>query len=263
MNYGRKYSLALVSMLLICLAIIPSAQAQATGITSVADLTYPSQVELQDGWVLASVTFTVSYNYYNNPYGFLAFGVYDRQTSDYAKGTASARPLPCRSVPGTKFANAALCAIVPPLNGAGGSYGSDNAFFTLTFTSPQQYNLRVVTFVWDSTDLPAGSVVSESANKADFAILVTGQAQTSTVTTAITVTQSSTTSLTSVTAAPSQTNIPATIPPTTPIASAQSNESQWVYTSAVLVAGVIALGLLMALVRRRKRSHKSENTRVY
>jgi hypothetical protein len=171
----RSAAVAIMPILLVCLAIIPSVQAQASGITSIRDLKYPSQAVLQNGLAQVAITFTVYYNYYYNPQGYLVFGIYDPDSLDYVEGTAMATPIPCQSLAGTQFANAAVCVVVP----ASGS-GTESASFTLTFNSPQQYTLSVVTLVWDSKNLLSGSEVPGSTNKADFAITVTGQALTST-----------------------------------------------------------------------------------
>jgi hypothetical protein len=70
-----------MSILLAFLAVAPNVQAQASGITSILDLKYPSQATLQSGMAEVTVTFSVYYNYYSNPQGYLVFGVADPSTS--------------------------------------------------------------------------------------------------------------------------------------------------------------------------------------
>jgi hypothetical protein len=172
---------AFMLALLVCLAIVPSVQAQASGITSILGLKYPSQATLQNGVAQATVTFSVYYNYYRNPQGYLVFGIADQSASEYVKGTATATPVPCQPITETEYANAALCAVVPA-----SSSGSESASFILTFNSPGQHSLSVLTFVWDSRNLLSGNVATGSSNSRNFEITVTGQVQTSTSSATIT-----------------------------------------------------------------------------
>lgn len=145
---------SVVLLVLICLTAISNVQAQVSGITSILDLQYPSQAALQNGVAQVTVTFTVYYNYYYNPQGYLVFGIYDSRESNYAKGSAAATPNQCQTLAGTQYNNAALCAIVPSSNS-----GSESAVFTLTFNSPQQYTLSAVTLIWDTRNLQSGNLV--------------------------------------------------------------------------------------------------------
>jgi hypothetical protein len=157
---------------MISLAVVPNVQAQS-GITSILNLQHPQQVELQGGTAQATVTFTVYYNYYYNPQGYLVFDINDPSTSNLLQGSATATPVPCQSLTGTQNANSALCEIVPA-----SSYGTESASFTLTFNSAQQYALRAAAGVVDQS----GNVVTGSTSSAQFTISVTGQTVSTTTT---------------------------------------------------------------------------------
>lgn len=102
-------ALSVLLLVLICLTIIPNAQAQASGITSITNVQYASQAVLQNGVAQVTVAFAVYYNYYYNPQGYLVFGIYDTRTSNLVKGSATATPSPCQSLIGTTFVDSAVC----------------------------------------------------------------------------------------------------------------------------------------------------------
>jgi len=163
-------SLGLVA--LICLTVVPAVRGQQ-GITSILNLHYPSQAALENGVAVVPVTFEMYFNYYSNPQGYLVFGVYNAGTLNPVPGSAASSPNPCQSLAGTPYANDAVCAMIPAV-GAGGS-GTESASLNLTLNQPQAYSLSVVAFVWDSTDLQSGNLVSGSRSTSDFTITVTGQ----------------------------------------------------------------------------------------
>lgn len=222
-------AVSVVLLVLVCLAAIPNAQAQASGITSILDLQYPDQAVLQSGVAQVTVTFKVYYNLYYNPGGYLVFGIYDTLSSNYVKGSAATMPNICQTVTGAQYANVALCAITPFTPS-----GSESALFTLTFNAAKGYDLSVVTFIWDTRNLQSGNLIRGSDNKVDFAISVTGQALT-------TATTSSSIATTSVT--------PGTIPPTTSTTLSSSSsvtstldvQPQSDYTALLPVIIIVAL----------------------
>lgn len=243
---------SVVLLVLICLTTIPNAQAQASGITSILNLQYPSQVALQNGVAQVTVTFTVYYNYYYNPQGYLVFGIYDTRASNYANGTATATPDQCQTLAGAQYTNAALCAIVPS-----SSSGAEPAVFTLTFNSPQEYTLSAVTLIWDTRNLQSGNQVSGSANKSDFTISVTGQ----TVSISSTTTSSLTTSSTTISSTITTTSATATTSPTiSTIASGsmtvstltvQSPLDNTLLLTAIILVVVLAAVIVFVAFRRR------------
>lgn len=166
----RNAALRFMPILLICLAIVPNAQAQT--ITSITNLQYPSQVALQNGVAQMTVTFTVYYNYYNIQ-GYLAFGILDVGSGKFVPGSGKSTPDPCQSLTGTNYVGTALCITKP-----GTSSGTESASFTLTFNSAQKYTLRATTYATDQS----GNLITGSTRQSDFAITVTGQAQTGSTT---------------------------------------------------------------------------------
>lgn len=238
---------SVVLLVLICLTTIPNAQAQASGITSILNLQYPSQAALQNGVAQVTVTFTVYYNYYYNPQGYLVFGIYDTRASNYANGTATATPDRCQTLAGAQYTNAALCAIVPS-----SSSGAEPAVFTLTFNSPQEYTLSAVTLIWDARNLQSGNQVSGSANKSDFTISVTGQTvSTSSLATSST-TISSTVTTTSATATTSPTiSTIASGSMTVSTLTVQSPLDNTLLLTAIILVVVLAAVIVFVAFRRR------------
>jgi hypothetical protein len=247
-------AVSVVLLLLFCIAIIPNLQAQVSGITSILDLQYPSQAALQNGEAQVTVTFTVYYNYYYNPQGYLVFGVYDTGASNYVKGSATATPDQCQKLAGGQYTDAALCAIVPSSNS-----GSESAVFTLAFNSPQVYALSAVSLIWDTRNLQSGSQVSGSASKSDFTISVTGQ----TVSTSSTTTSSFTTSSTAISSTSSATattslTTSTTASSTTSSPSVQSSlDNMMLLTVIVLVVVLAAVIVFVASRRRNARPRKT------
>lgn len=255
-------AVSVVLLALICLTVIPNVQAQASGITSILDLQYPSQAALQNGVAQVTVTFTVYYNYYRNPQGYLVFGIYDSRASNYAKGSATATPDQCQKLADAQYTKAAICAIVP-----GSISGRESALFTLTFNSPQANALSAVTFIWDSRNLQSGNQVSGSDSKSDFMISVTGQTVSTSSTTASSLTTSpttissttsatATTSLTTGTIASSTTMSTLTVQSPTPPAPSISDmfmQNLW----AVLILFAVVLGVLGFRLGRRGRKGPS------
>ena len=161
----------MLTSVVIGLALVPSVQAQS-GITTILNLQYPSEVALQGGTAQATVTFTVYYNYYYNPLGgYLLFGVWDAQTSKAIPGSATATLVPC--APAANNAGYAICEVVP-----NSGSGSESASFALTFNSAQQYNLQAAAAVVDEY----GNTVTGSSSHADFTITVTGRTTSTTTT---------------------------------------------------------------------------------
>ena len=174
----RSIVLPCLAILLIWLTIVaPNVQAQPSGITSIINVQYPSQAVLQNGVAQVEVTFTVYYNQYYNPQGYLVFGIFDTSSSNFVTGSATASPVPCQSLAGTSYADSALCATVPS-----SSSGTESASFTLTLDVPQQYSLRAVAFAWDSTNLNSGNVIIGSRSSATVTITVTGPTVSATIT---------------------------------------------------------------------------------
>jgi hypothetical protein len=174
------------------LAIIPSVPAQS-GITSMLNLRYPSEVAIQNGVAQATVTVTVYYADYENPQGYLAFGVYDTQTQHVHQGTVSSSPDACQPV-GAQYADDAVCMVIP----TGYQSGSESVSYALTFNSTGQYALSAETGVMDYQ----GNEAQGSTSSSDFTIAVTGP-PTTTSTTSVTSSASSTAS----SSAPAQTVI--------------------------------------------------------
>jgi hypothetical protein len=249
---------------LICLAIVPVAQAQASGITSITDVQSSSQAVLQNGVARAMVAFTVYYNYYYNPQGYLVFGIYDASTSSLVKGSAVASPTPCQSLAGTSYTDSAVCTVVPATPS-----GTESASFTLTFNSPQQYSLNIRSFIWDTRNLQSGTQVSGSTNSWSLTISVTGQTVSTSSTTASsaiasftatssTITSSSNTAITSaVASATSSSSI------STSMSSSTSNEQPFAnYTEPLIVVVLIAaVAVAIIIIVSRRRTTRPASTK--
>ena len=241
-------------LVLICLTAVPNAQAQAAGITSLTDVQYSSQAALQNGVARATVTFTLYYNYYYNPQGYLVFGIFDTSTSNLVKGSAAASPTPCQSLAGTSYADYAVCAVVPATPS-----GSESASFILTFNTPQQYSLNIRSFIWDTRDLKAGNQVSGSANSWSVTISVTGQA----VSTSSTAASSSVASSTVVSSTIASTSTAATTSAaagttSSSMSTSTSSEQSMLianYTEPLIMIGlVVAAAVAIIFVASRRRS---------
>jgi len=237
-------AVSVILLVLICLTAISNVQAQTAGITSILNLQYPSQAALQNGVAQVTVTFTVYYNYYYNPQGYLVFGIYDTRASNYVNGTATATPNQCQTLAGTQYTNAALCAIVPS-----SSSGKESAVFTLTFNSPQQYTLSAVTLIWDTRNLQSGNLVRGSDNKMDFTISVTGQALITSSTTTSSSTTISSTITTSATATTTSTTTSSSSTKTTP--NAQSPLDNTLLLTVIILVVVLAAVIVFFALRRR------------
>ena len=174
--YSLPRAVGLAMVVLVCLSTAPTVHGQA-GITSVLNLHFTSHAALQNGVAQVPMTFTLYYGNYENPGGYLAFGVYVSGTSNLVNGSATSTPDPCQSLAGTPYQNAAVCAIV-----AGTASGSESASATLMLNQAQQYSLSLVTFVWDSMNLQSGNRVPGSTSESDFTVTVTGQATSTTST---------------------------------------------------------------------------------
>jgi len=160
----------MLTSVIVGLAVVPNVQAQS-GITSILNLQYPSQVTLQGGTAQATVTFALYYsNYYNLIGGYLVFGIWGAHSSTDIPGSATATPDPCQ--PAANNAGYAICEVVPSAYA-----GTESASFTLTFNSAQQYDLQVSAGVLDEY----GNVVQGSTSYQDFTISVTGQVSTTTM----------------------------------------------------------------------------------
>jgi len=245
-------------LVLTCLTVLPNAQAQAAGITSIANVQYSSQAVMQNGIARATVVFTVYYNYYYNPQGYLVFGIYDTSTSNLVKGSAAASPDPCQSLAGTSYADSAVCAIVPAMNS-----GTDSASMILTFNSAQQYNLNIRSFILDSRNLQSGNQVSGSSNAASVTISVTGQ----TVSTSSTATSSSSTAISSTSASSSTTLTASAATVTAPISSMSTNTPSEQPTSnytepIVVIALIVAVAAAIIFVASRRRTARPPSTKM-
>jgi hypothetical protein len=172
----RSIVLRCLPILLVCLSGIPSVQAQTTTITS---FQYPSQIALQNGVALATVTFTATYD--GLPPGYvLGFVIVHRGThvNDYASGSGTSAPDKC-SPRSPTYATSAVCATFPS-----SSSGTETISFSLTFNSTGQYALQAFAIIED----PSAKVIEASRSIQDFTISVTAQ---TVPTTSTTTTQSS------------------------------------------------------------------------
>lgn len=236
-------------LVLTFLTLLPNAQAQAAGITSITNVQYSSQAVLQNGVAQVAVTFTVFYNYYYNPQGYLIFAIRTSGTSTIVNGSATASPDPCQSLAGTIYANSALCAVVPAMNS-----GTDSASFILKFSSAQQYSLTIVSFIWDTRNLQSGNQVNGSSNTSSLTISVTGQSV-STSSTATSSTLSSTaisspsTSSSTTQSAATGTTSSSSMSTSTPSEQSTSNYTEPVIVIALIVA--VAAAIIFLASRRR------------
>ena len=254
-SWPRTVSLAIG--LLICLTIVLPAEGQM-GIVSILNLQYPSQAALQNGVAQVPVAFTLYYNYYSNPQGYLVFGIYASGTSGPVDGSATSTPDPCQSLTGTPYANAAICAIVPPARA-----GSESAAATLILTQAQQYSLSVVAFVWDSRNLQSGNRVAGSIYTTHFTITVTGQTASTISTTpnrtqTVTATNSSTPTAAAETTQSSRLNVISNVSETAVTSSAAQAASSPIgtlsQTDLLLTGAIVVLATLLAVaVLRRPR----------
>ena len=248
-------------LVLACLTVLPNAQAQAAGITSIANLQYPSQATLQNGIAQVAVTFTVYYNYYYNPQGYLIFAIYTAGNTTIVQGSAAAWPDPCQSLAGTSYANSAICAVVPAMDS-----GTDSASFMLTFNSAQQYSLTIVSFIWNTRNLQSGNQVSGSTNTSSLTISVTGQ----TVSTPSTTTSStlSSTAISSPSTSTSTTLTTSAATGTTPgvsmsTMSTSSEQSTSNYTEPVVVIAIIVVvAVAILFVASRRRTARPTSTKM-
>ena len=249
-------------LVLTCLTVVPIAQAQAAGITSITDVQYSSQAALQNGVARATVTFTLYYNYYYNPQGYLVFGIYDTSTSNLVKGSAAASPTPCQSLAGTSYADAAVCAVVPATPS-----GTESASFILTFNSAKQYSYSILSFIWDTRNLQSGSQVSGSTNTWSVTISVTGQTVSTPSTTASSSAVSSTaisstitsTSTTATTSAATGKTSSSSMSTNTPSEQSTTNYTQPLVVIALIVA--VAVAIIFVVSRRRTASPISTKER--
>jgi len=227
LGYSLHRFVSLAMVLLICLAATPTVAGQ-TGITSILHLQYRSQAALQNGVAQIPVTFTLYFNYYRNPQGYLVFGIFLSGTSTPVDGSATSTPDPCQSLVGTPYASDAICAMIPPV-----SAGTESASATLILNQAQQYSLSVVTFVWDSTNLQSGNQVQGSTSITDFTITITGQAtQPSSASTSIQTSVS--TSLPQATAVLFTNSL--STPVTQSLASSSTQATSWAELSSVIGA---------------------------
>ena len=240
---SRSIVLLCLPFLVICLVAVPNVQAQASGITSITDFKYTAQANLQNGVAKTTVTFTVYYNYYYNPQGYLVFGIRYAENSKYVPGSATSTPDSCQSLPGTVYAGVAACAIIPYTPS-----GTESASFSLTFDSARQYALRAIAGVVD----PSGNFVRDSQALTEFTVTVTGQAVSSSQTSNTQVTASATQSTASTVASATQSTA-------STVASGQNVTPQ--DNTTLILAGValiVVLALVVGLVFLRQRGTRSK-----
>ncbi|HUK51071.1 MAG TPA: zinc ribbon domain-containing protein [Terriglobales bacterium] len=239
-------------LVLTCLTHLPVAKADTAGITSITDVQYSSQAALQNGVANVAIKFTVYYNYYYNPQGYLVFAIYTKGTSTIVNGSAAAMPDPCQSLAGTIYANSAICAIVPAMNS-----GTDFASFTLTFNSPQLYSLEIRSFIWDTRNFQSGNQVSGSNNAFSVTISVTGQTVSTASTTASSSAASSTatgpttalTSTAATTSAAAGASSSISLSTNTPSEQSTSNYTEPIIVIVLIIA--VAAAIILAASRRR------------
>jgi hypothetical protein len=158
----RNIVLSCLAILMVYLTFVQNVQGQTTTITA---LQYPTQAVLQNGVAQVTVTFTVSYAGLPSS-DFLGFGIQYAGTSTWVKGSGTSGPDQCYPNAGTDMANSAACVTTPS-----SSSGTESASFSLTFNSTQQYSLRAVAVIADSSH----TVLSSSVTVQSFAISVTSQ----------------------------------------------------------------------------------------
>jgi len=228
-------SLQAMSIILIVLMIfIPNVQAQTTNITN---LQYPRQAVGQ-----VTVTFTVGYLDIGG--ARLAFGIRDRGTSNWVKGSGTSTPDSCQ------YANSALCWTKPPT-----SSGTEYASFSLTFDTTQEYALRAEAWMYG----PSGNAVTGSQSYWDFKISVTAQtvstsqtASSITVTTLLTSTTVATKSVTSQSITSTTSEATAALG----IGGVPSN----LLILAVVIAVIVIVGVVFLMRRRAAGSKMQEIT---
>ncbi len=151
-----------VLLTLLAISVTENVRAQSAS-TSISNLNAPSRALLGRE---IPVTLTVTYSEGSNRY-FFDIAIIDRETNDYAQGTAHASPTDCVSTAGVDLSsfNPALC----PFPSSFQASGSVDVTFNLKFQTVKTYHLAATAAYFDSS----GKLVQSSRTYQLFSIDVT------------------------------------------------------------------------------------------
>jgi len=207
------------------LSVMPTSAGAQAPTTTIASLNYPAQTVLQNEVAQATVTFTVNYSGLTSGDG-LIFGVYLNSAGNYSNlmGSGTSAPDQCVLMTSSTLAGIAICGLVPP-----STSGTESASFAITLTAPpQQYSLVAAAFVSDPVHNI--SIIRSSLSLQGFTISLVAQ--------------------TASTGQPTSETSEATTTTTASMADLLLGLS-------ILVLPIVAIiGLIVFVVRRRKRASK-------